>query len=131
MTEWAPLRYVRVTPSASIAGCSAILHHDSVTHRHMAVGSVRHRGVVRDGHDRDPDLLPERGDHVQNIRSSYLVELSGGLIGQEDLRTRRESNRNGHSLRLAPGQLTGRVLAAVAKSDAVKELENRRLDLGP
>ena len=67
-----------------------------------------------------PVQLGEQGDHVGAVRG---VEVTGRLVGEQDLRPVRERARHRDTLLLAPGELGGVVVAAIREPDALEQLE--------
>jgi len=64
-----------------------------------------------------------REEEVDDRRPGRAVEIAGGLVGEDDLRTRCDGTGDGDALLLAAGELGGIVAEPVAEADG--------LELGP
>jgi hypothetical protein len=93
-----------------------------------SLGVLGHGGVM--GHEDNGDtlLLVEPLEHAQDLLAGARVEVTRGLVGEEDQRTVDERAGNGHTLLLPAGQL-GR-LVVYAFGQAYK-LEQGRRPLAP
>ena len=72
-----------------------------------AIGVGGGSGVVRDEHDRLAQPIGGVPEQVEDLGSGRVVEVAGGLIGQEDRRLRRQRARQRDALLLA-GRKAGR-----------------------
>ena len=74
---------------------------------------------MRDHHDRLAELLHGAAHERQDLGAGARVEVAGGLVGEHDLRLRREGAAHRHALLLTAGQLARAVLEAVGEADGV------------
>ena len=67
------------------------------------------------------DLCEEIGDHL----AGAVIEIAGGLVGQDDLRLRRERASESHTLLFATRELAGAMGLAGAEADFFQSLAGR------
>ena len=70
------------------------------------------------GGDQRGDALgaDDRAEQAHDLLSGFLVELAGGLVGQEQLRPARQRAGNGDALLLAAGELAGALPRVVGEA---------------
>src|SRR5262245_53209922 len=91
----------------------------AVDQEHHTVRARRGAGVVGHHHDRLAELV-DRGLHeVEDLASGAAVEVPGGLVGEDDVRSRGERAGHRHALLLTTRQLAGLVLQAITQLDGV------------
>ena len=79
----------------------------------------RHRMVVRHEHDRHAP--PREGvEDVQDLRPGLRVEISRGLVGQDDRGVGDEGAGDGHALALAARELAGLVIRAMGQTHGLE-----------
>src|SRR5215470_10777929 len=109
--------------------CGSAVHDLAIAHMKdsMAVrGGLR---IMRDHHNCLPEILIELAQKRKNILGAFRVEISGGLVGEDDLRLGDDGARDGHALLLPAGKLRGEVMEAVAESEKFDgELEAVRVE---
>ncbi len=84
-----------------------------------AVGLARDVRVVRHHQDGVAGVV-QFAENLEDHCFVGLVEISGGLVGENDLRLIDQRARNGHSLLLAAGELRGEMRQAVAESHTLQ-----------
>ena len=62
----------------------------------------------------------QRENEVHDLRAGFAIEISGRLVGKQDLGLRRKRPRQRHALLLAAGQLARDMVMARGKSDIGK-----------
>src|SRR5260370_36138831 len=81
-------------------------------------------------HDDGPPRARRRpvnlGDQVHDFFAGLAVEVSGGLIRQQDHGAVYQSARNGGALLFPAGKLRGAVLYARSKANAIERLAHAR-----
>ena len=90
------------------------VHDHAVAHVQHAIAVSGRFGIVRDHHDRLAEILIEL-DAAAPARSSelFVVQISRGLIGQDDFRLADDRARQSHALLFAAGKLRRLVLQPV------------------
>ena len=86
---------------------------------------------MRDHDDRHPQRTIESENHLHDFSSGAAVEVSGRLIGQQELGLIHQRSRQRCALLLAAGELTGPMRKASAKAYAVKRLPGQAGTLCP
>ena len=74
------------------------------------------------GHDDDPTGSGERAERSEDPVDLHVVEVGGGLVGEEQRRVVDERPGDGHPLLLPAGQVTGPMRSAVGQAEPVEEL---------
>ena len=93
----------------------------AVTHFDDPFRLLRHVRLVRHEHDRDT-LLIQFLEQRHHFDRHAAVEVSRGLVREEELGRRHQRTRNGHTLLLAARQLTGLVIQPIAESHATERV---------
>src|SRR5215470_14455911 len=75
-----------------------------------------------DQKERRAGALFQREEKVHHDRAGGEIEIAGWLVGEDELRMRRERAGNRHALLLAAGKLTGEMRLAVGKPDLGKRV---------
>jgi hypothetical protein len=86
------------------------------------VGTRGERGVVRRHHSGDPALVHQIGDEIHHDLRVLAVQLSGGLVGEEQARIRHERPRDAHPLLLPAGQLLRELVRVIRETDRAEGL---------
>src|SRR6056297_2012312 len=94
----------------------------AVTDEDDPVGVGGREGVVGDHHDRLAELVDGPPHEVEDLGTGDGVEVAGGLVGEDDLRARRERARHGDALLLATRQFAGQVPEPVSQPDRGDDL---------
>jgi hypothetical protein len=71
------------------------------------------------GHDHDPARLGQRPQQLEHPLDLDVVQVGGGLVGQDQRRVVGQGPGDGHPLLLAAGQVAGTVAEPVAQPDAL------------
>ena len=106
-----------------------VVLHAPVAHRHHARQPTGDVLVVRDHHDRRA-LVVQPVEQVEDGRAGGLVEVAGGLVGEQDPRRVHERPGDGDPLALAARQLGRRVPRTGPEPDAVERLAGPTQPLG-
>src|SRR6185503_7150218 len=77
--------------------------------------------VVRHDDDRDPLLLVELTEHLQDFLAGHRVEVARRLIREQQRGLVNQRPRDGHALLLPARKLRRLVIHAVAQSDALEQ----------
>jgi hypothetical protein len=107
----------------------AFLDDEAAMEHVYAVDDLSHDGeVVRDEQVREPELLAQRAEQVQDLCLNRDVERRHGLVADDQLRLDRERARDRDSLSLAPRQRS-RTAPHVAErqADTGEELVHARV----
>ena len=99
-----------------------LLHDPAVVEADLALPLFGDQGVVGDDHE-GGSVLVELGEEVEDDLLVGLVEVTGGLVGEDELGVVDEGAGHAHALLFAAGELAGQVGGAVGEADAVKGLE--------
>lgn len=93
-----------------VSGCAALLRVslgilacslDAALHQlHCAMGLGGDGVIVRDHHDGEFLILVEAIEQFHDARASFRIEITGGLIRQQDFRATNKSPSDGTSLHL-------------------------------
>ena len=101
-------------------------HDAAVVHEENTVDvSERARGSLLGDEYRTRQLF----DQVEERVGGLGVELRRRLVEQQQLRLERKRGRERHALQLAPGELTGRAVGEVRRTDRSERLLDARPDL--
>ncbi len=76
---------------------------------------------MRHQHERGPFALVERDQQFKNMLAILRVEVTGGLVGQQNGRTNHERAGERDALLLTAGKLDGIVIAAIEQTNAFEE----------
>jgi len=90
-----------------------------VLHHFVVVGGHEDRGARR--------VYPK--EELKNLGRNVRVEVSSGLVGEEDFRTVDDGARNGHTLLLATVEFEGAVLTFVVQTHLSENLHDALLDV--
>ena len=90
--------------------------------RHPARATRREPHVVRDEQQRRAVLAIEAEHEIGDFGAGRVVEVAGGLVGQQQLRLARERARDRDPLLLAAGQLLRIMRAATREADAIEPI---------
>src|SRR3546814_4110878 len=72
----------------------------------LSVGNARHHAeIVGDQDERKPELLPQVGQHAQNLRLDSDIERRRGLVSDQQLRIAHQCHRDHHALAQSPREL--------------------------
>ena len=88
---------------------------------HHAVGE-RQEALVVGGHDDDPTGSREGTQRTEDAVDLHVVEVGGGLVGEEQRRVVDERPRDRDALLLAAGQVAGPMPAAIGQAEAIEQL---------
>src|SRR2546422_9238571 len=86
-----------------------------------AMCDVRHPGVVRDDHYGLLEILVQSLEQIEDLLAGLRVELSRGLVRDEQGWVVRQGDRNGDPLLLAAAQLVRPMARTVGEADEIKE----------
>src|SRR5262245_56110504 len=100
---------------------SRITHDETVAELDGSAGAVRDRALVRDKHDRVAGAV-QRIEEREDLGPRRAVEITGGLVREQQPRTRDQRARDRDALPLPAGQLAGPVRAALRKPHAFERL---------
>ena len=87
----------------------------------LALRAAGDQRIVGD-HDNRGALLVQLAEQVEHDFLVLLVEVAGGLIGQNQLRVVDQRAGHAHALLLAAGELAGQVVGAVLQADLFQRL---------
>ena len=88
------------------------------------------RQVVRDEDDRQPELVLELREQVDDLRLDRDVERGDRLVGDDQLRLQRDRARDADALALAAGELVREAVVVLGvEADDVHELLHALLAL--
>ena len=76
-------------------------------------------------------LAHEAQQLLEDTLSGVRIEIAGGLVGKEKLRSVGDSAGDGDPLLLATGELRGSVVAALVEPKGVEQLLGAMLGLAP
>src|ERR1019366_9104351 len=122
----APLRWNTLFPAwsgparepALTLGCfRAFLHHTAVEEPDGAVGELGVARIVSHHADGGPGGV-QFAQQAHDRLTVGRIEVSGGLVGEQDERIAAQSARHGDTLLLTAGELRGIVFHAVRHADA-------------
>src|ERR687895_436071 len=115
-----------------VVGCArrGVVHHEAVAQHDQAVRVGGRLRVVRDHHDRLPELVHRLAQHPQHLLARLRVEVAGGLVGEYHGRLRYQRPGHRHALLLAAGQLGRAVREAVGQPNRLHEAP-QPLGVGP
>ncbi len=85
---------------------------------------VGHAGDLnRVGHEdeRRPSLAVEREEEIEDRLAVHGIEISGGLVGEDDLRIVHQCPADGDALFLSTRELVREVAASPRKTDALEQ----------
>lgn len=102
--------------------CPFCLFQLPVLHPQAHIGGLGNGGVVGDDDDAPILLMGKAAEDVHDIAAVFAVQISGGLIPQHDLRTRRQRSCNGHTLLLTAGEHIGQPLELILLKPHLKQL---------
>src|SRR5262249_61246203 len=99
-----------------------------------AISARRDVMLVGDQDDRSAGVM-QVAEQVEDVGRRRRIEVSRGLVGEEQRGFGYERPGNGHSLLLPAGKLARLVLGAVTETDDVERVERarstfRRIDAG-
>ena len=93
----------------------------AVCEEHDPVGVDRRRRVVSDHHDRLAEIRHRSPEKVQDLAAGPRVKVAGRLVGENDLRCRRQRPGRRHPLLLAARQLGRAEPEPVLQSDGIDD----------
>ena len=85
---------------------------------------VGHAGDLNGvGHEdeRRPSLAVERQEQIEDRLAVHGIEISGGLVGEDDLRIVHQGPADGNALFLSTRELVREVAASPRKTDALEQ----------
>src|SRR3546814_4640734 len=80
-----------------------------------------HAEIVGDQDERKPELLPQVGQHAQNLRLDSDIERRRGLVSDQQLRIAHQRHRDHHALAQSPRELV-RVLRSEEHTSELQSL---------
>src|SRR6266540_6605783 len=86
-----------------------------------AIGDVRNPSVVRDNDDGLLEILVQSLEQIEDFLAGLRVELSCGLVREEQGRIVRQRDRNGDPLLLTAAQLVRPMARTLGEADEIKE----------
>ena len=99
------------------------LDHPPGLHHGHPVGQGPHDlHLVGDEHDRHAQLLVDPAQQGQHLGGRLRVQRAGGLVGQQDARTRRQRPGDADALLLPAGELLDVRVRLVGQADEVQQL---------
>src|SRR5688572_22917429 len=87
-------------------GVAHLVNDHAVREKEHAVGVRRRDRVVAHHHDGLTELVDTAPQEGEDLRAAGRVEVAGGLVGEDDLRTAHERAGTRDALLLAPRHLT-------------------------
>ena len=125
-----PLEIRFLLEGAATAGSLAMFEFDvpanarvPIAHRHDAVHVTRDAGIMTDNDHGEPQLPVQLAQQVIDGLGGGRIQLTRGLIGQQKLRTIRQSDGDGHALLFPAGEFLQPVVASVSEPHHVEQLE--------
>ncbi len=103
------------------AGGRAVRGNLAIDQPDMARRVAGHVVLVGD-HDDGHPLRVQIGQHLHDLVAAFLVEVAGGLVGQDHLRAGHQRPRDRHPLLLPAGKLGRIVMLAAFKPDPRQRL---------
>ena len=98
-----------------------------VHHQHPVARLGDHREVVGDQDQRQPEVLPEPLEELEDLRLDHDVERGRRLVADDDRRIAGEGHRDHRALAHAAGQLVRVRAGALARdADEVQQLHGAR-----
>jgi hypothetical protein len=88
-----------------------------VFHDAAPLGAAGNGAVVGDQHHGEVLVAPESFQQGDDVVPGVLVEVAGGLVGQQDLGLLNQRPGNGDSLLLPAGQFRRQVARAIREAD--------------
>ena len=107
--------------------------HDAaeIHHGHLARDMLDHREVVADEDVGQPEIAPQVGEQIEDLRLHRHIERAGRLVADHDARFEHQRARDRGALALPAGKLRRHALAHPGrKPDAFENLGDPALDLG-
>lgn len=98
-------------------------------HQQVSSHQPRQLDVVRHDDERRLCALVQLGQKLVNLPRRSAVEVSRGLVGEDDLGFHHESSRDGHSLLLSARELTRLVEAAIGESYGLQKGQGELLSV--
>src|SRR5579872_2272123 len=127
---WLPCRQRgELADREALAVVDAVRHDLAVLERDDPRTVFRDGLLVRDEHDRDAAIVLEALEDVHDLDAGAAVEISGGLVREQDRRIVQQRPRDGDPLLLAAGQLIRMMIDAIGKADGVERLQRARAAL--
>ena len=99
-----------------------LAHEHAVVEHDFTLGATRHESVMGDHDDRGA-LVMQLAEQVEDDLLVLLVQVAGGLIGENQLRVVDQRTRDAHALLLAAGQLARQMVSAVLQTDLLQRLK--------
>ena len=79
--------------------------------------------IVVGHHDDRGAVTVEPVEEIENLTTGRRVQLTGGLVGEQDRGPVGDRPGDGHPLHLAAGELSDPVIGAVLQAHVAKQLE--------
>ena len=111
-----------VSPAASSTSCGPIELGDETGHELDDLIRERDHSVVVRGHDDDTTGTGEPAHDPEHGLDLDVVEVRGGLVGEDQRWVEAERPRDGDALLLPAGQVTGVVMRALRQADLLEQL---------
>src|SRR4051812_1187360 len=86
--------------------------------------------VVGDHDERGAGILHLLGEQREDCVTGRRVEVAGGFVGQDELRSGNQRSGDGGALHLASGQLAREMRGAGSEADSVEEVGGAPVALG-
>src|SRR2546425_717539 len=95
---------------------AAFADEPAVAEREDAVGDLGRSRVVADEHDCAAVLVGELANQAQDLGAAVVVELAGGLVGEQQAWTSDQGGADRDALLLAAGELLASGVRTVSES---------------
>ncbi len=99
-----------------------VFNEDTVAQSDGTLGASRERGIVCDEHDGAASFAIEHLQEFDNALSRGAIEISGGLVGEENARLIDEGAGERHALLFAAGKLLGKVVDPVSQPHPFEQI---------
>jgi hypothetical protein len=90
----------------------------------MPIGQIGGLGVVSHQQNRLRQGSPNCQQKMQDLVGRFLVQVTGRLIGNDQVRVADESSGNADALLFAARELAGPVIDTVGEPDQIEHIEN-------
>src|SRR5258708_1281968 len=128
--SWRAWRCCRRPASSGATGFGALVgwvvvvgradREQAFAHYADALSALGDGGVVGDQDQRQPALAPEFFEQVDDFVAGVLIEVAGGLVGQEHRGLLHQGPGDGNPLLLPAGHLAGKMPGPVSESDRIE-----------
>src|SRR6267143_1552454 len=119
----------RIWPRLAISIRRHSVDDNSIAHVHDAVEIRCCFRVVRDHDDGLAQIFVQLPQHLQHDFRVFRIQISRGLVGEENLRLIDDRARDGHALLFAAGEFRGLVMKAPRQTEHLRyDIEAMRVE---